>query len=221
MEYIVTSQEMREYDKNTIEYYGVESLVLMERAAHSVCERILGHNKGTQVFVLCGSGNNGGDGFAIARILHTKKYSVKVLFVGSTEKMTKETRSQYEIIRRYGIPVEHAKDSMLFMQEEYHYVIDCIFGISLNRPIEGIYAEVIKQANSMNGMKIAVDVPSGISSDTGMVLGCVFCADETVTFGFKKIGLCIGKGKDVCGTVICADIGISEESFLDKRPAGL
>lgn len=220
MEYIVTSQEMREYDKNTIEYYGVESLVLMERAAHSVCERILGHNKGTQVLVLCGSGNNGGDGFAIARILHTKKYSVKVLFVGSTEKMTKETRSQYEIIRRYGIPVEHAKDSMLFMQEEYHYVIDCIFGISLNRPIEGIYAEVIKQANSMNGMKIAVDVPSGISSDTGMVLGCVFCADETVTFGFKKIGLCIGKGKDVCGTVICADIGISEESFLDKRPAG-
>lgn len=220
MEYIVTAQEMRSYDKNTISYYGVESLVLMERAAYSVCERIFKQKKCKKILVLCGSGNNGGDGFAIGRILHTKKYEVKIVFAGSLEKMTQETKTQYEIAKRYGIPVESAKESMDFMQEEYDCIVDSIFGISLSRPIEGIYAEIIKQANSMKGFKIAVDIPSGIDPDTGMVLGCVFCADETVTFGFKKAGLFLGKGKENCGKVICADIGIGEESFLDESPAG-
>ena len=220
MEYIVTAQEMRDYDRNTIVYYGVESLVLMERAAYSVCERIIARKDCKKILVLCGSGNNGGDGFAIARILHTKKYDVKVLFAGAYEKMTEETKIQYDIVKRYGILVEHGRESIDFLQEEYHCIVDCIFGISLSRPIEGIYAEIIKQANSMNGFKIAVDVPSGISTDTGMVLGCVFCADETVTFGFKKAGLYIGKGREVCGEIICADIGIGEESFLEKPPSG-
>lgn len=220
MEYMVTAQEMRTFDANTITYYGVESLVLMERAAACVCHRIEKQKKCKKILVLCGSGNNGGDGFAIGRILHTKNYEVKILFAGSLEKMTPETKKQYEIAIRYGISIEFAKESIKLLENEYDCIVDALFGISLSRPIEGIYAQIIKQANSMKGLKIAVDIPSGICPDTGMVLGCAFYADETVTFGFRKTGLLLGNGKEYCGRVVCGDIGITKESFLGELPAG-
>lgn len=221
MEYIVTANEMRSYDRHTIQYYGMESLVLMERAADCVCQRIISRKDCNKVLVLCGSGNNGGDGFAIGRILHTKNYSVKIISVGTPEKMTPETARQYEIARRYQIPIEEYKESTYFLEDTYDCVVDALLGISLSRPVEGAYADVLRKVNGMEGFKIAVDIPSGICPDTGRILGCAFMADETVTFGFKKAGLLFLEGKVACGNLICADIGITEKSFLHMKPVGI
>ena len=221
MEYIVTANEMRSYDRHTIQYYGMESLVLMERTADCVCQRIISRKDCNKVLVLCGSGNNGGDGFAIGRILHTKNYSVKIISVGTPEKMTPETARQYEIARRYQIPIEEYNESTYFLEDTYDCIVDALLGISLSRPVEGAYADVLRKVNGMEGFKIAVDIPSGICPDTVRILGCAFMADETVTFGFKKAGLLFLEGKVACGNLICADIGITEKSFLHMKPVGI
>lgn len=219
MEYIVTGNEMKMYDKNTIEQYGVNSLVLMERAAVSVCECILQKEHIQKVLVLCGPGNNGGDGFAVARILHTKGYEVSILFTGKKEKMTKDTKIQYEIVTNYGIKTEYAAEGLSIFEEKFDCIVDALFGVSLNRNIEGFFKEVIDKANETEGcFKIAVDLPSGISSDTGLVMGSAFIAHETVTFAYKKAGLYLGDAKDYCGKVILKDIGITDESFLSRQP---
>ena len=220
MEYIVTAEEMKTYDNNTIRSFGVVGAVLMERAALSVCERIVSRlgAGGKKALILCGSGNNGGDGFAIARILHTKQFAVRVLFAGSVQKMSDECRMQYESVLKYGIEVVHAKQSTACLDEDCDCIVDALFGVSLNRPVGGIYAQLIERVNAMSGFKVAVDIPSGIDADTGLVMGVAFRADETVTFAFRKAGLLLGDGKEYCGTVICADIGITKESFCGEIP---
>lgn len=218
MEYIVTAEEMRTYDNNTIRHFGVPSPVLMERAALCVCERITARENIRNVLVLCGAGNNGGDGFAIARILHTKGCQVNLLFAGSAGKMTPECRLQYESVQKYGIPIEHAAQSMQCLERTYDGIVDAIFGISLSRPVEGVYRQIIEKANRMPALRIAVDVPSGLNADTGEVMGIAFAADETVTFGFCKTGLLLGSAKEYCGEIVRADIGITEESFLGTLP---
>jgi len=228
MEYFVTADEMKTYDNNTINTFGVESLVLMERAALGVSECILSKKDCKRILVLCGSGNNGGDGFAIARILHTRQLLVSVLFAGSVERMSRECRVQYESVMNYHIPLEHAgskkgeMDQMevesSFLDQPYDCIVDALFGVSLNRPIEGIYSEILSRVNKTKAYKVAVDIPSGIHADTGLVMGNAFRADETITFAFKKAGLLLGEAKEYCGKISCVDIGITRESFLDRFP---
>lgn len=218
MEYIVTAGEMKAYDNNTIHDFGVPSLVLMERAALCVCESVMEKPDCRTVLVLCGAGNNGGDGFAVARILYTKGYQVKIVFAGTIDKMTPECRTQYESVCKYKIAIEEAKHSLQFLTRTYDVVIDALFGISLSRPVEGIYRQIIETANQMPAFRVAVDVPSGLHADSGEVMGIAFAADLTVTFGFCKTGLLLGSAKDCCGKVILADIGITKESFLGRIP---
>lgn len=129
MEYIVTAGEMKAYDNNTIHDFGVPSLVLMERAALCVCESVMEKPDCRTVLVLCGAGNNGGDGFAVARILYTKGYQVKIVFAGTIDKMTPECRTQYESVCKYKIAIEEAKHSLQFLTRTYDVVIDALFGI--------------------------------------------------------------------------------------------
>lgn len=221
MEYIVTSEEMKTYDNNTIMHFKVPSIVLMERAAVCTCELISDRLEcEKKILVVCGSGNNGGDGFAVARILFTKGYDVSVLFVGTIEKMTAQTQAQYESVKAYGILTEHAQENMKLLEDSYDCIVDAIFGISLNRTITGLYAEVIEKLNKMQAFKVAVDIPSGLCADTGMALGVAFRADVTAAFAFKKAGHLLGEAKKYCGKLTCFDIGISKESFLSHMPKG-
>lgn len=210
---IVNSQEMKTYDNNTITHFGVPSLVLMERAALAcvdVIEKQISHGK---ILIAAGVGNNGGDGIAIGRILHTKGYKVEIAIIGQREKMTEETKIQESIANRYGIPfTDHIPDGT------YDVVVDSLFGIGMNRNVEGVYKEAIEEINFMDEFVLSVDMPSGIHTDTGEVLGCAVMADCTVTFAFKKLGLVLHPGAGYAGKVIVSDIGITAKSFLGSWP---
>lgn len=214
MEWIVNAKEMKICDTNTIEYFGIPSLVLMERAALKTVEFLETHhcNLG-KVLAVCGTGNNGGDGLAAARLLYLKGHSVEVLVMGDKKKFTKETRSQYDTCLQYHVPmIEHLEAA------DYTLVLDALFGIGLTRNLEGEYAKLIGKLNELNGEKVAIDIPSGISADNGSVMGAAFRADATVTFAYRKLGHIFYPGNAYTGELIAADIGIEKHSWLDKKP---
>jgi len=214
MKYLVDSKEMKQLDKNTIEYFGIPSLVLMERAALSVYGEIkkrFGLDK--HILIICGAGNNGGDGLAIARLLFLDGYFVHIYMPMHPAKMTEETKCQYQTGEKYGIPIVEKPEM------DYDIIIDALFGIGLSRPLEGEFKELIGWCNKGKAVRIAVDMPSGISADTGAVLGEAFLADMTVTFGFAKAGQMVYPGAGFCGKLIVADIGIDDKSMLDTLPS--
>lgn len=211
MEYLLNSAQMKQYDAETIRRVGIPSLVLMERAALCTAEEIKKSGFDlSSVLVVCGSGNNGGDGFAIARILDEWGIQVKLAFVGKNQSMSEETRVQRNICENCGI-----KTSTNFMEREYTTIVDAIFGIGLSREVQGRYAEVMEWINQQDASVVAVDIPSGISADTGKVLGIAVRADLTVTFAYKKVGHVLYPGTEYCGRVVCRDIGI-----IGKRISG-
>lgn len=210
MKDIVTAEEMKNLDRNTIENAGVLSLVLMERAALKTVEEIRKRwkqEKSERVLVVCGSGNNGGDGLAIARLLYLQGIQTDFYFPGKEEKMTPETRKQMDIVRNYKVPQVHN-----LKPDEYTTIVDAVFGVGLARPVEGIYRQIISDLNRSCAFKVAVDLPSGIDADTGRELGIAFRADLTVTFAFRKRGLCFYPGRMYAGETVVADIGIYEET---------
>ncbi len=217
MQYLLSSQEMKQCDKNTIEYFGVPSLVLMERAALSVYGEILQRfpKKEEKALVLCGAGNNGGDGFAIARLLHLAGYKIKILFPMEDGKLTPEAKAQRHSALQYGIP-----EIFDWNGSSYDVIIDALFGIGLSRNIEGKPADILRSVNQATAYKIAVDIASGIETDTGQILGTAFRADLTVAFGFAKIGQLLYPGAEYTGMLHVADIGIDANSLMGKRPAG-
>lgn len=204
MEYLVNAEQMKKYDTITIQDYGVPSLVLMERAALAVVTELESGFDLSKVLVACGSGNNGGDGFAIARLLHLKKIPVTVVFAGKEEALTEETRIQKNICENYGMNILKKWEST-----EYTCIVDAIFGIGLSRTVTGAYAELITRINESGAKVLAVDIPSGISADTGKIMGSAVEADMTVTFAFRKIGQVLHPGTRWCGRTIVADIGIA------------
>lgn len=209
MKYLPTAALMKKGDQETIEKFKMPSMVLMERASLKFVEALeeSGADSG-RILVVCGSGNNGGDGFAIARLLLLKGCGVTVFFAGSEEHMTEETSLQMQIFRNYGGTV-----ITTFPEGEYTVIIDAVFGIGLSREIQGHYREIIEEMNQRNGFKAAVDIPSGVSASTGTVLGAAFKADLTVTFACSKLGMILYPGHMYAGKVITADIGIPDFLF--------
>jgi NAD(P)H-hydrate epimerase len=210
---LVTSAEMKELDKNTIETHGVPSMVLMERAALAAVEAL--HDEEfdlSRVAAVCGPGNNGGDGVAIARLLHIAGYTAAVVFVGELEKRSEETARQMSIAESYGVPVSFgcgAEASEIIANATT--VIDAIFGIGGGRAPEGDFlgaVRLVNRAGAAGAEVLAVDIPSGVSADTGEAAGEAVTADATVTFAFKKIGHTIPPGREMSGEVIIKDIGI-------------
>lgn len=218
MKYVVTAAEMRQYDANTMERTGIPGMVLMERAAlevlHVICSRIPYKDRAKQyVLILAGVGNNGGDGLALARMLSEEGFWVEVWGVGNPERATGQWIQQGNILTKY--PVEFGGKPR---REEYTIIVDALFGVGLTREIEGEYADAIAFCNDREAFKVAVDIPSGISADTGKVLGCAFRADVTVTFDFIKRGVVLYPGCEYAGEVILRHIGISERSFYGQEP---
>ena len=213
MKEIVTCKRMKELDNAAIYQMGIPSCVLMERAALKTAEEIKKHfqkiygtseeYKKEKVLVVCGSGNNGGDGIAIARLLYLEGVDTSFFVAGSENRMTEETRNQYRIASNYGVPVVHNVE-----WAEYTTIVDALFGVGLARPVEGAYRELIMRMNETDAWKVAVDIPSGVDGDTGKELGIAFHADLTVTFAFRKRGLCFYPGRMYAGRIVVADIGI-------------
>ncbi len=229
MKKAVSCSLMKKLDQNTILKIGIPSLVLMERAALKTAEemeKILKNRKNEEkILCVCGSGNNGGDGIAVARILFLHGYHSEILLAGDPSHMTEETEQQYRIAQNYQVPVVNNPE-----WQEYTTIVDALFGVGLARPVKGRYADLIRDMNRASGWKVAVDIPSGINGDTGEVMGTAFSADLTVTFAFRKAGLCLYPGRRLAGKTITADIGIYgapemmdsccilEDSDIEKLP---
>lgn len=211
MRYLPDGVWMQKADTHTIENIGIPSMVLMERAALKTVEimereQINLHN----ALLVCGSGNNGGDGFAIARLLMEKGYTPTVVFAGKEQSLSAQCRLQKEIIEKLGIvPCTE------ILPDEYTVVIDALFGVGLSREIQGHYAEIIEQMNQIQAEKVAVDIPSGIHAGNGRVMGTAFQAELTVTFACEKLGCVLYPGKNYAGKVIPAEIGICTEIFKE------
>ncbi len=214
-EFALTADQMKRCDLYTIEKRGVASRALMERAADAAAKAVINENidmKNT-LFVL-GSGNNGGDGFAMARFLSQyaretgAESRIRIFFAGKSGSMTKECIYQREMAASSGISEESELST-----ENATLIVDGLFGIGLTRDVTGEFAEIIEKINASNAVKVALDIPSGINADTGAVMGTAVKAQLTVTFGQLKIGGLLYPGASHCGKIIKADIGIEAEAL--------
>ncbi len=208
MKEILTDAQMKACDSYTIEQIGVPSAVLMERAAYAVSEEVIhfadkaGRPK---ITVICGSGNNGGDGYACARILSLKGYEAEIFEAGNLKHMTEETARQRGICQKLSIPFQ---DGDMPDLKDTGLIVDALFGIGLARDVSGRYADIINAVNDSDAPVIAVDIASGISANTGKVCGCAVKADATVTMQRIKPGHILYPGTLYSGKLICADIGV-------------
>jgi len=210
----ISCQEMKEIDSYAINTVGIPSIVLMENAALKVINNIdLNFNNFT---VVCGRGNNGGDGLAIARHLIIKGKKVRIYIAGDLKSGTEDFNINLNILKNLKAEIINIKDEkeLLQLKEDLSVsdiTIDALFGIGLKRNIEGLYLEIIKMINNESKQIISVDIPSGIDGDTGKPMGICVKADKTVTFHKMKKGL-LNCG-NYTGEIIVEDIGIPNIQF--------
>ena len=218
MQYIVTSEEMKFYDDSTIKKVGIPSLVLMERAAVVTADIILRYaKKASKVIVYAGTGNNGGDGLAIGRILSQNGLEVTFYLPGDESRASSETAKQLAIIRNLGFSILSK-----LPKAEYDIVIDSLFGTGLSREITGLYAKAVKDINerkAKGALVVSVDIPSGINADTGQILGCCVEADITVAFEYGKAGHYFYPGREKTGKIFVKNIGIASQFLTEKKPS--
>lgn len=214
MKYIVDSTEMKNIDSYTIDKIGIPSMVLMERAALEVVGVVTNHvTIKDKIVVVCGSGNNGADGVAIARLLFLKGYDVGIKLLVNEDFCKHDLKNQIKIARNLGINIDNK-----VLLNEYTIVIDAIFGIGLKSQVSGIYNEFINLINQGDYMVFSVDIPSGLSADTGKPMNISIKANYTITFGYKKIGLLLYPGTMYAGEVITVDIGFPGIACIKTNP---
>ena len=212
MRYLPNGTQMSQADRFTIQETGIPSLVLMERAALKTVEIM--HTRGidtSRPLIVCGSGNNGGDGFAIARLL-AEEGAAPLLFAGKESSLSEECKIQKQIAENLGIGIITE-----IPEEEYTVIIDAVFGVGLSREISGRYADIIAWMNEQDCCKVAVDIPSGVSSATGKILGIAFHADLTVAMACVKTGCEMYPGKNYAGETVAVPIGIDPEFFASDE----
>ena len=231
MKYAVSSQEMKRYDRNTSEYFGISSEVLMERASLKAVEHILKWiklrecDRRYKALVICGVGNNGGDGACIARLLMQQNILVNFCVVGDYTKCSDLLLKQLSILNNYGAQTDTFSNICDNKSSfEWDIIVDAMFGIGLSRPVAGDYAKAVDYINSCKEDKksdllvLSVDMPSGINADNGEICQKAVRADITVTFNHAKIGQILYPGCEYAGEVVIEDAGITKESFLGKEP---
>jgi NAD(P)H-hydrate epimerase len=210
---LLTTAEMYRADQAAIAA-GVAGVRLMENAGAAVARAVMAQaSPGARVSVLCGPGNNGGDGFVAARHLRTAGYDVRLALLGDPATLSGDAARHADV---WGGEVEALDPACV---ADAVVVVDALFGAGLTRPLEGAPANVATALNARDAPVVAVDVPSGISGDTGAVVGDLAVrATETVTFFRAKPGHLLSPGADHCGRVTCADIGIPARVLTDIEP---
>ncbi len=208
MEFLVTREEMQFVDSYSIHTIGIPGIVLMERASLCMEKEILSrYPKAGSVLIVTERGNNGGDGLALGRMLLHDGIDVDIYEIGGIPQATESYETQKKILHNLG--VELHKD---MPEGDYDLIIDAIFGVGLKREVKGKQAEAVRAMNEKSGVKIALDVPTGLDATTGHVLGETFQADLTITVGLHKIGLALYPGAEYAGEVAVKDIGFPRQS---------
>ncbi|MCL2215463.1 MAG: NAD(P)H-hydrate dehydratase [Defluviitaleaceae bacterium] len=219
--YIVKGHEMRELENRAMKKYAIPSVLLMENAALQVVKnglRLLNDRSAGNVTVVCGSGNNGGDGLASARLFYTKGHNVRVAYIGDISKAQGDVLINLRMVQQMGIPIEADPEALPELVAESHLVVDALLGIGLSGPLRPNYARAINAINTATVPVLSVDIPSGVDADTGKVMDTAVHAHTTVTFGLAKIGLMAYPGAEYAGQVIIEDISLPAEAL--SPPAG-
>jgi len=218
---VLNAAQMRELDRTTIEDIGIPGPVLMEIAGRGCAQAVEDLLGGAgHVLVVCGKGNNGGDGLVAARHLAGSGYRVDILLLAEPGQVSGDAALNLGILRRLNIPVQPVGESgQLPGSGRHDIIIDAILGTGLKSEVRGLYAQAIDWINGSGLPVVAVDVPSGISSDNGRVLGRAVRAAETVTFGELKPGLVFHPGAAHAGRIRIIDIGIPP-GLLPEGPGG-
>lgn len=213
---VVTRDQMKQLDKMAIEEFGIPGIVLMENAALAVFEEVmksLEKKENKEVVIVCGRGNNGGDGFAVARHLANKDISVKVCIMGNPSLIDGDAKINYEIIHKMKIeihPLAGVNNLKKFSDivRECGVIVDAIFGTGLNSEVDSFIKEIIYIMNASEKEVISIDIPSGISAEDGTVCGAAVCAHKTVVLQLPKVGNMNYPGNEYNGQIILKDIGI-------------
>ncbi len=208
MNKILSAEQIKTCDSNTINMHGIPSLVLMERAAISLVISTLSHypNANT-IYIICGPGNNGGDGVAVARLLYLKQKNVQCVILGDSSKYSEQLNTEINIAKSYDVPILYDIYSIDFSSADL--IIDAMFGIGLTRGLENEFAHAASLINKCGSPILSIDMPSGYHTDTGKLLGDIgIHADITITFAYMKKGLVLGDCKASAGQVYVADVGI-------------
>ncbi len=211
---LTTAQQMKELDRATIEDLGVPGLVLMENAGRGVVQvigKLYPHIRSAAVLV--GKGNNGGDGFVIARYLLHLGIKVKVFLAGSKASLKGDAAHNARLAEACGVPLQEIPegfDSVCLKKDlaDADLILDALLGTGLEKEVQGLFKELIALVNEIARPRLAVDIPSGLSSDSGQPLGLCVQASATVTFGWPKRGHLLFPGSQYVGRLLLVDIGI-------------
>ncbi|MGD9824373.1 NAD(P)H-hydrate dehydratase [Desulfobacter sp.] len=235
---IVTTEQMQQMDKNTIETFGIPGRVLMENAGRGALEMLSDHFdlEGVRVAVVAGRGNNGGDGFVMGRYLMEMGVSVSFFLLSTRDRVQGDARANMDLVldllaehslsQFIEIPDQEALEAAAEILLDHDLFVDAIFGTGLNSDVRGIYRDVIERINDSGKAVFSVDIPSGINADTGAVCGVAIQADATATFAFVKAGHILYPGNFHTGDLEVIDIGIpghiakaqSPHIFLPEPP---
>lgn len=211
---VFTAENIRKCDQYTIAHEPVSSVQLMERAAVACANWIAEHCKSHKnIAVFCGTGNNGGDGFAIARLLHSKGFDVEIFTNNLKAKFSEDAAANLKKLRDIpGLSVKSFKDKLNYRFDSKTIIIDALFGTGLSRPLQEDYAEVVSHLNTMSNIRIAIDIPSGLPADGAIKEdSVVFKADYTLSFQFWKKSFLHPETGKFTGKVIILDIHMSED----------
>ncbi len=219
---VVTGAEMREIDRRAIEDYGIAGSVLMENAGRGASDAVEDFIKGRsieRVLIIAGKGNNGGDGFVVARHLVNRGLNSTVLLAGEKSSVGGDAGINLDILLKMGISVIEAGDDVLSFKsliEDSDLIIDALLGTGLNQDVRGVYREIIDLINASDAPVVSLDVPSGLNATTGYPMGVAVEADMTVTFCLPKAGLITYPGADYAEELVLADIGTPRMLMEDE-----
>jgi len=217
---ILNGQQMRNIDQRATRDYGIPGLILMENAGLQVVDFLESHYddlEDRQILILCGKGNNGGDGMVVARHLHNRGYSLRVLLFARRSEIKGDPETNLSILDKMSVEVQELSDVRAwheFLPElaGYDLVLDALLGTGSQGAVKGYLEEVIRDVNNSSAERVAVDLPSGLSADSNEIPGICIDADATVTFACPKIPHVFLPAEEKVGEVFVTDIGIPEEA---------
>jgi NAD(P)H-hydrate epimerase len=229
MSLILTRAQVRDVDRRAVEEYGMSGLVLMENAGRGCADFVASLHLSGAISIFCGKGNNGGDGFVIARHLDNHGAEVNVLVFCEADELRGDARVNYEIVKHTDVGIEHfpepslGDDASRAIQSrllECHLIIDALLGTGTTGPTREPLATAIRLINQSPARRLAVDIPSGLDCDTGEAAEPTVVADHTCTFVALKRGMLTPTAARHCGEIHVVDIGVPRKLLAEIVAAG-